>query len=144
MSMDVTKTALTPARRRLIEQWIATLNEEQKSNILDYWCYPCSLNDRFEDKDGRTVELIDILDQEEYLLCTGVQSRPWEELRALAIDMAIVLDGLPPDLRDLCQRMETETVMEISRDTGVPSEILYESIKKIRDIFENAGLKDYL
>ena len=129
---------------KVVEHRITTLIEAQKTGIRDYRRCPCSLNDRFEDEDGRTVERMDMLDQEDYLLRTDAQSRPWEELSALAIDMAAVLDGLPPELRELCRRIETETVTEISRDTGVPSGSLYESIRKLRVIFEDAGLKDYL
>ena len=58
--------------------------------------------------------------------------------------MVQVLERLPPELRDLCQRLATETVTEISRSTGVPRGTLYESIKRLRQIFKDAGLKDYL
>ena len=75
---------------------------------------------------------------------TSGQSRPSEELSALAIDVAAVIEGLPHELRNLCRRLKAETVTEISRDTGVPRGTIYESIKKLREIFEDAGLKDYL
>ena len=102
------------------------------------------LNDRFEDEDGRSVERVDTFDQEDYLLRTGAQSRPADELSALALDLAVVLERLPPELRELCRRFKAESVTEISRDTGVPRGTIYESIKKLREIFEDAGLKDYL
>ena len=129
---------------RVVEHKIATLIEARKAGIRDYRRCRCSLNDWFEDEEGRSVERVDTFDQEDYLLRTGAQSRPSDELSALAIDVAAVLEGLPPELRDLCQRLEAETVTEISRDTGVPRGTIYESIKKLREIFEDAGLKDYL
>ena len=64
--------------------------------------------------------------------------------RPLALDLAVVLERLPPELRELCRRFKAESVTEISRDTGVPRGTIYESIKKLREIFEDAGLKDYL
>ena len=78
------------------------------------------------------------------MLRTGTRSRPAEELHDLAIDVAALLDTLPPELRKLCRRLEAETVSEVSRATGVPRGTLYESIRKLRKICEEAGLKEYL
>ena len=129
---------------RVVEHRVATLIEAQKAGIRDYRRCPFSLNDRFEDAEGRSVERMETIDQEDYLLRTGAQSRPSDELSALALDVAAVLEALPPELRELCRRLKAESVTEISRDTGVPRGTIYESIKKLREIFEDAGLKDYL
>ena len=129
---------------RVVEHRVATLIEAQKAGIRDYRRCRCSLNDRFEDEDGRSVERAETFDQEDYLLRTGAQSRPTDELSALAIDVTAVLEGLPRELRNLCWRLQAETVTEISRGTGVPRGTIYESIKKLREIFEDAGLRDYL
>ena len=129
---------------RVVEHKIARLIEAQKAGIRDYRRCPFSLNDRFEDEDGRSVERVDTFDQEDYLLRTGSQSRPTDELSALALDVAAVLETLPAELRELCRRLKAESVTEISRDTGVPRGTIYESIKKLREIFEDAGLRDYL
>ena len=129
---------------RVVEHRLASLIEAQKAGIRDYRRCRCSLNECLEDADGRSVERVDTFDQEDYLLRTGAQSRPSEELSALAIDVAAVLETLPPELRELCQRLKAETVTEISRDTGVPRGTIYESIKKLREIFKDAGLRNYL
>ena len=129
---------------RVVEHRLASLIEAQKAGIRDYRRCRCSLNECFEDADGRSVERVDTFDQEDYLLRTGGQSRPSEELSALAIDVAAVLETLPPELRELCRRLKAETVTEISRDTGVPRGTIYESIKKLREIFKDAGLRNYL
>ena len=129
---------------RVVEHRLASLIEAQKAGIRDYRRCRCSLNECFEDADGRSVERVDTFDQEDYLLRTGAQSRPSEELSALAIDVAAVLEGLPHELRNLCRRLQAETVTEISRDTGVPRGTIYESIKKLLEIFKDAGLRNYL
>ena len=129
---------------RVVEHRVASLIEAQKAGIRDYRRCRCSLNECFEDADGRSVERVDTFDQEDYLLRTGGQSRPSEELSALAIDVAAVIEGLPHELRNLCRRLKAETVTEISRDTGVPRGTIYESIKKLRAIFKDAGLRNYL
>ena len=120
----------------MVEHRLASLIGAQKAGIRDYRRCRCSLNECFEDADGRSVERVDTFDQEDYLLRTGGQSRPSEELSALAIDVAAVIEGLPHELRNLCRRLKAETVTEISRDTGVPRGTIYESIKKLREIFE--------
>ncbi len=129
---------------RVVEHKIASLIEARKAGIRDYRRCPFSLNDRFEDEEGRSVERVDTFDQEDYLLRTGAQSRPSDELSALTIDVAAVVKTLPPELRELCRRLKAESVTEISRDTDVPRGTIYEGIKRLREIFEDAGLRDYL
>ena len=129
---------------RVVEHKIATLIEARKAGIRDYRRCRCSLNDRFEDEDGRSVERVETLDQEDYLLCTGAQSRPSDELSALAIDVAVVLETLPPELRELCRRLMRNSITEVSRTTGIPRSTLYELIHKVCAVFEDAGLRDHV
>ncbi len=129
---------------RIVEHKVATIIEAQKAGMRDYRLCSCSLNDRLEDEEGRSIERMEIIDQEDYLRRTGKLSRPMSELRNLSIDLRSAVQTLPPELRELCKRLQTESVTEISRDTGIPRGTIYESIKKLRAIFEDAGLKDYL
>jgi len=129
---------------RVVEHKIATIIESQKAGMRDYRLCRCSLNDRFEDEEGGSVERMETINQEDYLRRTGKSSRPTSELRDLSLDVYEAIKKLPPELRELCERLDTDTVTEISRDTGIPRGTIYESIKKLRAIFEDAGLKDYL
>ena len=122
---------------RVVEHKISTIIEFQEAGMRDYRLC-CSLNDRFEDGEGGSIEL------EEYLHRTGKLSSPENEPPSLTINIEEAIKQLPPELRKLCKRLETENVSEISRDTGIPRGTIYDSIKKIRAIFEDAGLKDYL
>ena len=129
---------------RVVQHKVATMVEAQKAGLRDYRrCY-CSLNDSLEDEEGRSVERLETIDQEDYLRRTGRLSNPVSELCDLAFDIHKMLGKLPPELRDLCKRLHTDTVTEISRDAGIPRGTIYESIKKLRVIFEDAGLKEYL
>lgn len=129
---------------RIVEHKVATIIEAQKAGMRDYRLCSCSLNDRLEDEEGRSIERMETIDQEDYLRRTGKLSRPMSELRHLSIDLRSAVQTLPPELRELCKRLQTESVTDISRDTGIPRGTIYESIKKLRAIFEDAGLKDYL
>ena len=129
---------------RVVEHKVATIIEAQKAGMRDYRLCPCSLNDRFENDEGGSVERIDTINQDDYLQRTGNLSRPISDLRGLSIDVRSAVEKLPPELRDLCKRLQVESVTEISRDTGIPRGTIYESINKLRTLFEDAGLKDYL
>ncbi|WP_058868173.1 sigma factor [Chloracidobacterium thermophilum] len=129
---------------RVVEHKIATIIEARKAGLRDYRLCNCSLNDRLEDEEGGSVERMETIDQEDYLRRTGRLSRPASELRDLSLDVRKAIAKLPPELRELCKRLDTDTVTEISRDTGIPRGTIYESINKLRAIFEDAGLRDYL
>ena len=63
----------------------------------------------------------------------------------LRLDLTLVLDELPDDLRDLAIRLQTRTVAEIARELGVLRSTLYEKgIARLRKIFEDRGLREYL
>ncbi len=127
----------------VVEHKVATIIEARKAGKRDYRLCTCSLNDQLGDEDGNSIERIEIFDQEDYLLRTGNLLRTAAELHDLSIDIQKVVTNLPPKLRELCERLKTKSVTEISRDTGIPRGTVYETGKKLRTLFEDAGLKDY-
>lgn len=129
---------------RVVAHKVATIIEERTAGKRDWRLCTASLNDRIEPDGGGSVELMEVYDLEEYLRRMGRLSCPSEERLDLSIDLGRAVASLPPELRTLCERLETETVTEISRDTGIPRGTLYERIKEIRRLFEDAGLRDYL
>jgi RNA polymerase sigma-70 factor (ECF subfamily) len=129
---------------RVVEHKVATIIESRKAGLRDYRLCRCSLNDRFENKEGNFIERLEGIDQEAYLHRTGRLSRSTADKRRLVIDIRKTVDSLPPELRELCIRLATDTVMEISRETRIPRGTIYESIKKLRAIFEDSGLREYL
>jgi len=63
----------------------------------------------------------------------------------LRIDLATILTRLTPQQQAICRLLtEGETVTLISRSLKVPRTTLYDEIKRVRRIFRDAGLKDYL
>lgn len=73
---------------------------------------------------------------------TDVTRLAWQPLR---IDLATVLTRLTPQQQAICRLLtEGETVTVISRSLKVPRTTLYDEIKRVRRIFRDAGLKDYL
>jgi len=129
---------------RIVEHRVATIIETQKAGLRDYRRNAGSLDERRADEGGGTSDTPPVLDQDSYRRETLDAARQDEDLRDLRRDMARVLEELPPDLRELCRRLLTSTVSEVSRETGVPRGTIYESVQKLRGRFERAGLAAYL
>jgi len=129
---------------RVVEHKIATIIEARKAGLRDYRLCNCSLNERLEDEEGGSVERMETIDQEDYLRLTAGLSRPVSELHDLSLDVRQAIKNLSPELRELCRRLNVNTITELSHDTGIPRGTIYESIKKLRAFFNDAGLRDYL
>lgn len=140
---DPSKAARTTFISRIVEHKVASLIEARTSKRRDFRMEDGSLNDQV-DVDHSGIERLETVDAEQYLLRTGAISMPLLEQLELGIDIARVVMQLPDNLRELCIRLQTQSVTEISRETGVPRYKLYESIKTLRAVFEKAGLKKYL
>jgi len=129
---------------RVVDHRIATIIESRKVGMRDYRHCRCSLNDLEEDDEGGSVERVEIFNWEDCQLRTGKLSRSAAELLGLSISVHKAMEQLPPCLRELCQRLMTCTVTRISCETGIPRGTIYDMIKKIRAVFKEAGLGDYL
>lgn len=129
---------------RVVEHRVATIIEGQKAGLRDYRRVAGSLDERHEGADGSIGDSAPVLDQDTYRRETLAAANRDEDLHALRQDLEKAIGDLPPDLRDLCARLLTSSVSEVSRETGVPRGTVYESIQKLRTRFERAGLAAYL
>jgi RNA polymerase sigma-70 factor (ECF subfamily) len=129
---------------RIIEHKIATLIEAQEAAVRDYRKRAFSLNEEMKDGDGATVERGDTFDQDCYLRRTDQVSNSTCLAHDLSIDLRVFLAALPPELRTLCEQLAGESVADLVRRTGTPRSTIYESIKKLRRLLEDAGLDEYL
>ncbi len=141
---------------RIVEHHVATLVESQKAGVRDYQLRAGSLDERWDDRirtgsardcrgDRPNPDGSPVLDQDKYFReTTVVAARRDEDLRALRIDLKKALAELPTDLRTLCALLQTSTVSEVSRETGVSRSTVYEAIGKLRNSFDRGGLAAYL
>ena len=140
---DSEKAQLNTFIVRVVENRIATIIEERQAGKRDWRLCTTSFNDRLDQGDNKTVELQEVYDMDEYLRQTGRFSRNKFEHVQLRIDLGNAIEALPPELRSLCNRLQTESVTEISRNTGIPRGTLYDRIKKLRVLFEDRELRNY-
>jgi len=125
---------------RLINNRIANLIEHRTAACRNPEREECSMDDWVRDEDGAWVRRDSVTDDERLRAHRGVFPRNEQKQADLTMDIDSVAASLPDDLRDLCERLKSQTVLEISRETGMSSAAIYRRIKKLRERFEEAGL----
>jgi RNA polymerase sigma factor (sigma-70 family) len=113
----------------VIERAVAMILRERRAKKRDSGVVR-SL-DQGQTKDGKSPEPVD--------------PRPNDqEVFDLAGDLAEVLARLPNDLRALAERLKSQSVSQAARELGVPRTTLQRQIQRLRQCFEDAGLRIYL
>lgn len=129
--------------KTVVERYTANILRDARAEKRD--CrQTCSLSTIVDEDECGPVELGETIGQHELDARLGIATRAPHEACDLATDVADVLTGLPPELRDLCQRLQHASVSDVARDLNVPRTTLYESIRKLRKQFKTTGLKNYL
>lgn len=95
----------------------------------------CSLDDVALDCDGRAVPRHQIIAE--------TSSVP-QRLRDLERDVAEVLAPLSDLHRAIAQGFVTGTINSIANELGIPRSAVERHIEEIREVFEDAGLREYL
>jgi RNA polymerase sigma-70 factor (ECF subfamily) len=133
------KAKKTTFMTRIVERHVATILEARHARCRDWRLCRDSLNAPRGNEEGHTLELIDLVDGAGYL---GNPEREPREgaVHNLRMDMERVLDTLPADLRDLCDRLRESNMAEIARELGVARTTLYDKLAIIREAFREAGL----
>jgi RNA polymerase sigma-70 factor (ECF subfamily) len=75
---------------------------------------------------------------------SGRRPRSDEERSQLAADTAAVLDRLPADLGALAEALKTHSLAEVARAWGVARSTLQSPLQRLRQHWEQAGMRDYL
>ena len=129
---------------RIINHKVATIIESKKAAKRDYRRSGGSLSEDYEDSEGRITPRLERVDSRSCRQRMGWSVEPSIEQMDLKIDLDQVVAGLPPELRELCERLKFQTVAEIFQETGAPRSTIYDRMKRIRAVFEDRGLKEYL
>lgn len=103
-----------------------------------------SLNEKVIDDYGCIFERAESMDREEYLIHAGLLRRPAFEQRELCVDVERLICTLPPELQQICELLKTRNVTQISKRTGASRQHIYAAIRKLRGIFDEAGIREYL
>jgi RNA polymerase sigma-70 factor (ECF subfamily) len=102
-----------------------------------------SLQQKVRTVDGQ-AELGHTISQEERDARQGRSSRSETEQVELTLDVAEVMAWLPKDKQELMEQLQHSSLAEIARRNKVPRSTLQSQIRKLRQLFEHAGLRNYL
>ena len=90
------------------------------------------------------TELAQTIGEQELDARLGLHRRGEEELAQLRLDLATVIGTLPESWQNLLELRKTRTMQEVADEMGVPRTTLNHWMRRIRQRFEDAGLRDYL
>jgi len=100
-----------------------------------------SLNQAFVEEE---TELQEILDQERRHAHTQLQRKSSQTRFELNHDVENLTSRLTSSDQEICRLLTKHTVSEAARQLNVPRSTLSDRITKIRERFEDEGLRDYL
>ena len=103
-----------------------------------------SLNVMIKITDEGPTELAQTIGDRELDARLGRERRSDEEQTQLAIDMADTIASLPEFWQTLLELRKTCTMQEAADNMGVPRTTLNDWVRRMRQRFEEAGMRDYL
>lgn len=132
---DPAKAQLNTFVARVVERRVVTLIRYRFAEMRSPEREECSLDDTALDCDGRAVP--------RHQLIAESSSVP-QRLRELERDVAEVLARLSELHRAIALGLVTGTVNSIANELGIPRSAVERHIDEIREVFEDAGLREYL
>lgn len=93
---------------------------------------------------GDCITREDAIDDQEYRLSVGTISRSAQEQAEMRADIHRVLRLLTPRHKDLCQRLMVKNINQVALEMGVSRQWIYSQIHRLRPIFSQFGMEDYL
>jgi len=123
----------------VVEHHVATILEGRHAPTRDVRREGPSLDAMIADDGGNQVERITIMDA-----WANHSGRSPEELHPLKLDIQAVIETLPPRLRDIAETLKTQSVTEIAQRNGMSRRHMHRLVQRIRQHFEEAGLRGYL
>jgi len=129
---------------RIIERKISKIIRHRKQEIRDYRREGRSLNECIADGDGGTVERGETIAQDEMERRLGNPNLTRQEHLDLVLDLTEVISRLPDHLRRLCDFLQMERVSDAARQMDLPRTTLNDHVRKLRQMFADARLEDYL
>jgi RNA polymerase sigma-70 factor, ECF subfamily len=103
-----------------------------------------SLNTLISDEDGYPTELGSTVSEEEHRTGVGQDLVDHTRQADLSQDIQAVVDSLPAELRQICERLEKHSLSEVAEQLGMSRNTLSRRLKELQEHFREAGLEGYL
>ncbi|MHB9124605.1 MAG: hypothetical protein ACYC4F_01505 [Armatimonadota bacterium] len=128
----------------ILDNKIRTMVAGQITAHYDVRMHDSSLDEVTIMGDGDSLCRGDLIDAEEYLMSIGGRSRSAFELVEMRVDIRRLVSRLSPEMQDLCEHLSLENIKDASLATGIPRYKIYELIRRLRFMFEQDGLAEYV
>jgi RNA polymerase sigma-70 factor (ECF subfamily) len=138
------KGTLKTFTNAVLENKVHTMASARLTSHYDFRQHDHSLDETVETEAGDRVSRGEAIDAEEYLMATGGMNRRTLDAVELRIDVQYAISLLPPDLQNLCVRLQTQTIVDIAREDGVSRHKIDELRRRIALLFLEHGLDEYL
>jgi len=141
---DPARGAFSTFVDRVVDHKAADILDAQFAACRDCRIYVGSIDDTLRLREGGEVPIIDLDLEDAIHVQRGIGDPSPQAEAELKIDLERAMAALTPEQRDLCRRLLTSSIAEISATTGVPRPTLYDRLRRIRVAFERAGLREYV
>ena len=128
----------------ILENKIRTIVRSQTNSHYDVRMHESSLDEQIGIEYGDTVSRGDLIDAEDYLMSIGCQSRSTLELVELRADIHRIVARLSPEMQDLCAHLSLTDIKDASHAMGLPRYKVYDLIRRLRFLFEEGSLGEYI
>jgi len=141
---DGSRSCLRTFLERAIDNLIASMMEARRAACRDFGRCRLSLSDPAASTSGDPAEFGDLVSDDAYRMRFGLTSLSSYERTELEVDVERIIATLPRELAVIATQLKSLSVVETVHLLGIPRATLYRRIADIRDMFEVAGLCNYL
>lgn len=127
----------------IVERSVATILRDASAEKRDRRRIT-SLQERTSATEEGSAELSESISRREYNNRRCRDPRDDEDLALLTSDVSTAIASLPEDLRDLAERLKTQSISAIARDLGIPRTTLNDAVRRLRRCFDDMALRNYL
>lgn len=129
---------------RIVESKIASMIRIRMAEKRDFRRDAHSLNETIRDSDGGCVERSQTLDASAVSNHTGQSKRSDRDVAELRRDVADILQSLSNDERELAELLMEQTEYAASRILGRSRRQIAKEVARLRELFEDVGMRGYL
>ena len=129
-NFDPEKSKKTTFITRVVENKVLDLIKQCQAKRRDWRKCRQSLNQTVTLPGIGVIEKIETLESEQY-------SDP-----LLILDVSLILERLPPDLRNFCHALKYYGVKEAMEEFSMPHSAFFRKLQKLKDIFLQAGIDE--
>ena len=142
---DATKAQENTFLAHLVKHAAADIIQKRKASLRDYRREECSLDEWVLDDMGEWTRRGDTITEENVRRHLGISGRSEETVRYLTLDVRAALNTLSKPLQLICQHiMLGHSARETAKACGVHHSTVYKRMQRIRQVFIDAGLEQYL